>query len=166
MESDAAGTVTTAPEQPGPHFGPSPRRPPGTVATGYDAPPLRGTNPMFTFLAAAAPSTKVEGQRTESCRERAIGTAQSRLTNSAGWAPAVQRLASQAKLPRNAKSNTRAKAMSKMTPWSIGAEAFRRAVIATGVTGRAEVGSGTRVKVRNEYDNAIMVRRGVDAIGL
>jgi hypothetical protein len=58
----------------------------------------------------------------------------------------------------------RAKAMSKMTPWSIGTEAFRGAVIVNAATGRAEVGGGKRVKVRSRDANAIM-RRGVDAIG-
>ena len=57
----------------------------------------------------------------------------------------------------------RAKAMSKMTPWSNGEEAFRHRVSVNGVTGRAEVGSGTRVKARSRDANVI-VRRGVDAI--
>src|SRR6266702_2478934 len=67
------------------HLGPPPRRPQGTVATGYDAPPLRGTNAALTLLAlrigAAALSMKVERQKTESCREKAMGTAQSPVSD-------------------------------------------------------------------------------------
>ena len=54
----------------------------------------------------------------------------------------------------------RAKVMSKMTPWSIGAEA----VIANEGTGSADAGSVTRVKERSKDANA-MVRRGVNSIG-
>jgi len=53
-------------------------------------------------------------------------------------------------------NNAREKTMSKMTSWSIEAEALWRAASVNEATGRAKVGSGIRVTVRSRDARAIV----------